>query len=151
MSANQDKLISLLKEKGLKVTSQRIAVLETLAAFPEEHLTAEEIYDKVKVQYPEIGLATVYRNVQLLLELHLIERITLDDGCVRYEIAKQIEGESGHHHHHLVCTSCGNVFSFQDDLLEELENRIQEKTGFQVADHEVKFYGICRDCATGRK
>ncbi|MDE6314813.1 MAG: transcriptional repressor [Lachnospiraceae bacterium] len=151
MSVNQDKLINLLKEKGLKVTSQRIGVLETLAAFPDEHLTAEEIYGKVKLQYPEIGLATVYRNVQLLLELHLIEKITLDDGCVRYEIAKQKDGKSGHHHHHLVCISCGNVFSFQDDLLEELENRIQEKKGFQVTDHEVKFYGYCRDCATSRK
>lgn len=151
MWSDSDRLISLLKEKGLKVTGQRIGVLETLAAFPEEHLTTEEIYDKVRIQYPEIGLATVYRTVQLLLELQLIEKITLDDGCVRYEIAKHIEGESGHHHHHLVCTACGNVFSFQDDLLEEVEKRIQEKLGFEVTDHEVKFYGICRNCATSRK
>ena len=57
-----------------------------------EHMTAEDIYELVKVDYPEIGLATVYRTVQLLLELQLVDRINLDDGCVRYEIGTLIEG-----------------------------------------------------------
>ena len=74
----------LLKEKGLKVTRQRLVVLEILAENPEEHLTAEEIYERVKADNPDIGLATVYRTVQLLLELELIDRINLDDGFARY-------------------------------------------------------------------
>lgn len=146
MSVNREKFKNLLRERGLKVTNQRIGVLETLASYPDQHLTAEEIYDKVKQEYPEIGLATVYRTVQLLLELHLIDKISLDDGCVRYEIAR-LDGSTKHHHHHLVCLSCGNVFSFEDDLLEQLEAEIKEKLDFRVVDHEVKLYGYCRECA----
>lgn len=147
MSVNREKFINLLRERGLKVTNQRIGVLETLASYPDKHLTAEEIYDKVRKEYPEIGLATVYRTIQLLLELHLIDKISLDDGCVRYEIAYRDSDHTKHHHHHLVCLSCGNVFSFEDDLLEELENKIKEKLDFRVVDHEVKLYGYCRECA----
>ena len=147
MSVNREKFIGLLREKGLKVTNQRIGVLETLASFPDTHLTAEEIYEKVRQEYPEIGLATVYRTIQLLLELHLIDKISLNDGCIRYEIAKLDDNESKHHHHHLVCLSCGNVFSFEDDLLEELEEKIKETMNFEIVDHEVKLYGYCRDCA----
>lgn len=147
MSVNREKFINLLRERGLKVTNQRIGVLETLASYPDKHLTAEEIYDKVKQEYPEIGLATVYRTIQLLLELHLIDKISLNDGCVRYEIARLDSSKTKHHHHHLVCLSCGNVFSFEDDLLEELEEKIKEKTDFCVVDHEVKLYGYCRECA----
>lgn len=147
MSVNREKFINLLRERGLKVTNQRIGVLETLASYPDKHLTAEEIYDKVKQEYPEIGLATVYRTVQLLLELHLIDKINLDDGCVRYEIAHLEGGTTKHHHHHLVCLSCGNVFSFEDDLLEQLEDEIKKKLDFRVVDHEVKLYGYCRECA----
>jgi Fur family ferric uptake transcriptional regulator len=147
MSVNREKFINLLRERGLKVTNQRIGVLETLASYPDKHLTAEEIYDKVRQEYPEIGLATVYRTIQLLLELHLIDKISLDDGCVRYEIACRDSDDTKHHHHHLVCLSCGNVFSFEDDLLEELESKIKEKMDFRVVDHEVKLYGYCRECA----
>lgn len=143
----------LLKKNGLKVTTQRIAILEVLQNRPGSHLTAEEIYDCVKVRHPEIGLATVYRTVQLLSELNVIDRFRLDDGYVRYEIGT-MEEEKSHHHHHLVCLECGTVFAFEDDMLETLENKIEETMGFSVTDHEVKLFGYCRDCQkkqTGEK
>ena len=147
MSTNHDKFKALLKENGLKVTTQRIAILDVLQSRPDTHLTAEEIYEYVREQYPEIGLATVYRTIQLLSDLHLIDKLNLDDGFVRYEIGKMgSEFESGHHHHHLICLGCGKVFSFEDDMLESLENRIKEKLQFDIVDHEVKFYGYCVKC-----
>ena len=136
----------ILREKGLKVTRQRLLVLEAVASRPEEHLTAEEIYELVKLGYPEIGLATVYRTIQLLNELHLVHRINFDDGFVRYEMGMAPECGSRHHHHHLICVKCGRVISFQDDLLEDLEERIAITTGFTVVDHEVKLYGYCVEC-----
>lgn len=148
MTLNQESFKKILKEQGLKVTNQRLLVLEVLEKHRGEHMTAEDIYELVKVDYPEIGLATVYRTVQLLLELQLVDRINLDDGCVRYEIGTLIEGGEGkHHHHHLICKSCGKVWSFEDDLLEELESYIERKTDFHVLDHELKFYGQCKECA----
>lgn len=146
MAVDREQFKRLLKENGLKVTNQRLLVLEALVGCPDAHLTAEEIYELVKVDYPEIGLATVYRTIQLLWELHLIDRVNFDDGFVRYEIGKVYADKPKHHHHHLICTKCGKVLSFEDDLLEELEQKIAETTGFQVQDHEVKLYGCCKEC-----
>ncbi len=147
MAVDRGEVKKLLKEKGLKVTAQRLAVLETVASRPEEHLTAEEIFTLVKVSCPDIGLATVYRTIQLLNELGLIDRISFDDGAVRYEIGSAPDREQKHRHHHLICRRCGRVFSFQEDLLEELEAKITATTGFAVVNHEVKLYGYCRECA----
>lgn len=146
MAVDREEVKKLLWERGLKVTRQRIMVLEAIASCPEEHLTAEEIFELVKVDCPEIGLATVYRTIQLLSELRLIDRISFDDGFVRYEMGSAPNQKQKHHHHHLICMKCGKVISFQDDLLEELEAKIAVTTGFRVVDHEVKLYGYCVEC-----
>ena len=143
---NQDLFKEMLKEKGLKVTSQRLLVLEMMAEHPGEHLTAEQIYDLVRVQYPEIGLATIYRTVQVLVELHLIDKVSFDDGFARYELG-EFDGAKKHHHHHAICRECGRVISFEDDLLDALEKAVFERIGFTVVDHEEKLYGYCKDCS----
>jgi len=136
----------LLKANGLKVTNQRIAILNVLEDRPGEHLTAEEIYGYVKEKYPDIGLATVYRTIQTLSELDLIDKLNLDDGYIRYEIGKMDKHNGNHHHHHLICLKCNSVYPFEDDLLEHLEDRIQNALGFEVVDHQVKMYGYCKEC-----
>ncbi|MDO4313337.1 MAG: Fur family transcriptional regulator [Eubacteriales bacterium] len=147
MPISKEEFKKLLKEKGLKVTNQRLLVLEVLAEHRDHHMTAEDIYDLVKEDYPDIGLATIYRTLQLLLEMQLVDRINLDDGCVRYEIGDQLDGGRGrHHHHHLICKTCGKVLPFRHDLLDELERHIEKETGFHVLDHELKFYGQCKEC-----
>ena len=146
MKYDREQFKRILKENGLKVTRQRLVVLEAISSCPEEHLSADEIFALVKVDCPEIGLATVYRTIQLLSELHLIDRINFDDGYVRYEMGSAFDREQKHHHHHLICSNCGKVISFQDDLLEELEEKSARTTGFEVVDHEVKLYGHCKDC-----
>lgn len=146
MQLNRKEFEELLRKKGLKVTTQRIAVLEALSEERDSHLTAEEIYNKVKAGSPDIGLATIYRTIQMLLELKIIDRIYLDDGYVRYELGHVYEDEDSHHHHHLICVKCGRVRSFQGDLLGEFEKKMEEKTGFQIQDHDVKLYGYCADC-----
>lgn len=151
MQEEKEYFRELLKSRGLKMTNQRRIILEAFEEQPNEHFTAEEIYELVKVKCPEIGLATVYRTIQLFSELRLIDRLNLDDGFVRYEIGKK--DVKGHHHHHIICLNCGKVDMFEDDLLDNLENRIYEQMGFQVTDHEVKLYGYCKDCMnkTGMK
>ena len=142
---NEEKVKDLLREKGLKVTSQRLMVLNILSAHGDEHLTVEEIYDLAKEESPEIGLATIYRTVQVLLELHVIEKVTFDDGFARYELNGEEKG-SGHRHHHAICTQCGKVYSLETDLLDTLEKQVFESLGFEVTDHEVKLYGLCSAC-----
>ena len=142
---NEEKVKDLLREKGLKVTSQRLMVLNILSAHGDEHLTVEEIYDLAKEESPEIGLATIYRTVQVLLELHVIEKVTFDDGFARYELNGEETG-SGHRHHHAICTQCGKAYSLETDLLDTLEKQAFESLGFEVTDHEVKLYGLCSAC-----
>ena len=135
-----------LREKGLKVTNQRILILSVLEQNKGRHLTAEDIYELVTQEHPEIGLATVYRTIQLLWDMQLIDKINLDEGCVRYEIGHLLDGGSKHNHHHLICRTCNKIIPFDDVLLEEAERHIERTIGFHVLDHEVKFYGICREC-----
>lgn len=142
---NEEKVKDFLREKGLKVTSQRLMVLNILSTHGDEHLTVEEIYDLAKEESPEIGLATIYRTVQVLLELHVIEKVTFDDGFARYELNGEETG-SGHRHHHAICTQCGKVYSLETDLLDTLEKQVFKSLGFEVTDHEVKLYGLCSAC-----
>lgn len=137
-----------LKEKGCKLTMQRRSVLDVLMEHNAEHLSTEEIYEKVKDKFPEIGLATVYRTVQLFEEMGIVDRLNLDDGCSRFELAK--EG-TVHHHHHLICEQCNKVFEVEHDLLDEIEKEIESKYGFIIHDHNVMFYGICKDCEKNNK
>lgn len=132
-----------LKKKGYKLTPQRRSIVDTIIENEGQHLTAEEIYDKVKKNCPEIGLATVYRTILLLEELGVISRLELNDGCNRYEI---MHSNEMHRHHHLVCNNCNKVIEVQDDLLEELETEIEKQYKFKILDHSVKFYGICSEC-----
>ena len=133
-----------LKEKGCKLTMQRRSVLDVLIEHNDAHLSTEEIYGKVKEKYPEIGLATVYRTVQLFEEMVIVDRLNFDDGCSRFELASE---DTVHHHHHLICEECNKVFEVEHDLLDEIESEIERKYEFKIHDHNVMFYGTCKECA----
>lgn len=140
---DMDALKENLKKKGYKLTPQRRSIVDTIIKNEGKHLTAEEIYDEVKKECPEIGLATVYRTVLLLEELNVVSRLELNDGCSRYEI---VHSNETHRHHHLICNICHKVLEVQDDLLEDLEANIEKDYKFKILDHSVKFYGICDEC-----
>ncbi|OPF51502.1 transcriptional repressor [Clostridium baratii] len=143
VSVDMQELKEDLKKKGYKLTPQRRAIVDTIIKNEGRHMTAEEIYDEVKKDCPEIGLATVYRTVLLLEEVKLLSRLDLSDGCSRYEI---IHKDEEHRHHHLICDQCNKVIEVEEDLLEELEHRIETKYKFKIQDHSVKFFGLCDEC-----
>ena len=147
---DQERVKEILRARGMKVTAQRMLVVEVIADRPGEHLTAEEIYALVREKYPEIGLATIYRTVQLLVDLQIIDKVSFNDGFARYELGKLTQ-EKRHHHHHAICRSCGAVIPFEDDLLDMLEQAVFDATGFRVTDHEVKLYGYCEKCSRKEK
>lgn len=131
-----------LKEKGSKLTPQRRAILKIILDNKGKHLNSEEIYELVKKDCPEIGLATVYRTLQLLDSLDVITKINLDDGCSRYEINEEDE----HQHHHLICEECNDIIEVKGDFLDELEREIEEEYEFDIKDHKLKFFGLCKKC-----
>lgn len=131
-----------LSDKDYKLTPQRRIILKIFLENVDKHLSAEDIYGIVKLQNPEIGLATVYRTLDLFADLDILQKMNFGDGRSRYEFNE----EENHHHHHLICTNCGHVTEFEDDLLESLEAHILKKSKFKISDHQVKFYGICEKC-----
>lgn len=137
-----DYVCNRLRNNSYKLTPQRQTILRTFLENVDRHLSAEDVYVLVKHQYPDIGLATVYRTLDLLAELGILQKNDFGDGRSRYEFNRQDE----HHHHHLICLRCGTVSEFDDDLLESLEAIIAKRTLFKVIDHDLKFYGHCQKC-----
>lgn len=139
-----DKIREKLKEHGHKFTKQRVEIYKVFADRQGEHLSTEEVYKIVSEHDASIGIATVYRTMLLFEEVGLLEKISFDDGVIRYEIKD--ETESKHRHHHLICVDCGKVSEFKVDLLENLEKEIEAAEDFKISDHSLKFYGHCKDC-----
>ncbi len=132
-----------LQKEGYKLTTQRRAILKTIVDNHEEHLSCDEVYNIVKKEYPDLGIATVYRTLQLFEKLNIVYKLNFDDGCSRYELSA---GTENHHHHHLICLNCGKVTEVKLDLLEALEQEIESEGQFTIVDHNVKFYGYCSEC-----
>lgn len=136
------------QEKQYKLTPQRKIILEAFVEHQDEHLSAEDVHNIVRQHSSEIGLATVYRTLELFSELEVLQKMDFGDGRSRYEIN---EKTTPHHHHHLICLSCNKVKEFEDDLLETLETVISRKSNFEIVDHQVKFYGYCEECQKKRE
>lgn len=134
-----------LSERKYKMTPQRKEILQIFTDCDEGlHLSAEEVHELLRQKDFDFGLATVYRNVELLHKLGILNKVEFGDGRTRYELSDS--DPQLHQHHHLICLNCKKIIEFEDDLLEDLENLIAKKSDFQIVDHEVKFFGYCSEC-----
>lgn len=143
METRIERIKKQLHSSSYKLTPQREATVRVLLENEEDHLSAEDVYLLVKETSPEIGLATVYRTLELLTELKIVDKINFGDGVSRYDLRQ--EGAM-HFHHHLVCIECGGVEEIQEDLLEDVEAIVEAKWKFKIKDHRLTFHGICRQC-----
>jgi len=105
-------------------------------------LSAQEIHDRVRADGARVGIASVYRALEGLDELGLVQRVDLGDGVARFEPAHM----DGDHHHHLVCDDCGKVEPFEDPTLETAIERVARGRGYSVAAHDVVLRGACQEC-----
>lgn len=140
MRLTEKRLNSRLRQQGYRLTPQRRAVLKVIAESPG-HLTPAAIHDRVRREYPAIGLVTVYRTLAILAELGLICEVHAGGSCRSYLMRKPVG-----HHHHLICSECGAVVDFADCELEQLEERLSRATGFKVGGHLLEFLGLCPAC-----
>jgi Fur family ferric uptake transcriptional regulator len=143
METRIERIKKQLHSASYKLTPQREATVRVLLENEEDHLSAEDVYLLVKEKSPEIGLATVYRTLELLTELKIVDKINFGDGVSRYDLRQ--EG-AAHFHHHLVCIECGAVDEIQEDLLEDVEAVVERKWNFKIKDHRLTFHGICYRC-----
>jgi len=131
-----------IREAGLKVTAPRVKILELLDGCGKQHVSAEEVYRLLLDAGEEIGLATVYRVLTQFESAGLVERHNFEDGYSVFELNR------GGHHDHIVCTSCGHIKEFIDDVIEQRQQEIARERGFELGDHSLIIYGRCRnsDC-----
>lgn len=138
MSAHEG-LIEQLREGGYRLTPQRSMILFAICDSPG-HLSAEEVYERVRQQYPYVDISTIYRTLQLFKRLRLITETDLGDGAIRYELAVR------RRHHHLVCRQCGGTISLEHDFLEPLRSSLHQRYGFDADIDHLAIFGLCASC-----
>lgn len=131
--------LTQLHDNGYRLTAARRAVVDTVAT-TKRALTPVEVFDLARKAYHALGLVTVYRTLEKLEELHLIQRVHQPQGCQAFIAASQA------HQHLLLCQNCGQVKFFEGDDLDALIASIAKKTGYRIQEHWLQFFGLCQDC-----
>ncbi|UCD07974.1 MAG: transcriptional repressor [Dehalococcoidales bacterium] len=139
MKLTERKTNSLLRQHGYKLTPQRRAVIQVVTS-SNDHLTPNDIYEKLRENYSGTGLVTIYRTLDILAELGLICEVHSGGNCRSYTLCSQ------QHHHHLICSGCGIVVDFTGHYLDGLEKNLSEESGFRIDGHLLEFIGLCRQC-----
>ena len=135
-SAVMNTLKKKIREHKYKFTTQRRVILQAFLESKENHMCAEDVYEFVRDNNPEIGLATVYRSLELFTSLELLKKLDFGDGRSRYE---------------LICLKCGKVIEFSYDFMNKMKEKIKKENGFAIVDYQLKFYGYCADCERNDK
>lgn len=121
-----------------RLTRQREAILKMLRN-NRSHPTADQIYDAIRKEIPNISKGTVYRNLQVLEDDEVISVLNINGTQSRYEVRQKS-------HYHIRCEKCGRVFDINEPVNTEIGKRIAERTGFKVLSHQMEFWGLCKDC-----
>ena len=129
----------MIREMGLKVTQQRMAILEGLSS-GRAHVTAQEVFEVVNGKHPEIGFATVYRFLRKMAEQQLVTEVRMGGLPARYELTPR------KHHDHLTCVKCGQIVEFENLQIESLQERVAKEHNFQLTHHVLELYGVCQKC-----
>lgn len=152
VSSNQEALIQsvrkhteknsskkIIRELGLKVTEQRVLILEVICA-GASHFTAQDIFEAIQPLNSSIGFATVYRFLRTLTEHEYVTEVRMGGMPARYEWAGK------QHHDHLTCVSCHKIVEFENSEIEQLQERVAKEFGFELTHHLLELYGRCPDC-----
>lgn len=131
--------LTQLQENGYRLTGARRAVVEAIQK-SRHALTPLEVFDMARKKYRALGLVSVYRTLEKLEELHIIQRVHQPEGCQAFIAASQ------GHEHLLLCHNCGQVTFFEGDDLETLIKSISKRTGYQISEHWLQLFGLCQAC-----
>ncbi len=129
----------IIRDMGLKVTQQRLAILKALSQ-GRAHVTAQEVYEMVHEEYSEIGFATVYRFLRKLTETGYVTEVRMGGLPARYELTPR------KHHDHITCLDCGKIVEFENMEIERLQKEVAHSHGFTLSSHVLELYGKCQTC-----
>ncbi|MGE4132903.1 MAG: Fur family transcriptional regulator [Bdellovibrionales bacterium] len=129
----------MIRQMGLRVTQQRIAILQSLGS-GRAHVTAQEVFETVSQNHPEIGFATVYRFLRKMAQQKLVTEVRMGGLPARYELTPR------RHHDHLTCVECGQIVEFECQPIEALQEKVAQEKGFKLTHHVLELYGLCPTC-----
>lgn len=139
-----EQLVERLRECGCRITPQRLAILRILTR-SENHPSVEDIYEELRDQFPTTSLATVYKMIAMLKEMHEVLELEFSDRSNRYD------GNRPYPHTHLICVRCGAIQDPESSELENLPRQIALRAGYQLVSHRFDVYGICPACQAKRQ
>ena len=134
-----ESMLKKLREHRFRITPQRITILKVLVS-SLEHPTVERIYEQVKSDFPTTSLATVYKTVTLLKELHEVLELGFPEGSNRYD------GNKPYPHPHVICIKCKKIVDPDLSGLADMTSELKKETGFKIINHRLDFFGICPSC-----
>ena len=137
-------MITRLRKEGFRLTPQRMAIVKILAS-NEEHLSADKIYARVKADFPFTSLATIYKTVTLLKSLGEVMELGFVDDSNRFDGARPFP------HPHLICTKCRKIVDPDLPALSDLPKELARKTGYDILNHRLDFFGVCPRCQGNNK
>jgi Fe2+ or Zn2+ uptake regulation protein len=137
--ADATEIIDRIAQQGHRLTTPRQTIV-ALVAPRRDYFSAQEIWDEVQSKHRGIGRATVFRTLDLLVDLGVLNRVHIGDGCHRYTVC-----ETGHHHH-LMCVDCGTVTSIEAGPIERQIRRTASDEGFELLTHHLELIGRCSTC-----
>ena len=130
------------RRRGVRWTNQRQVIVETFIT-SADHLTVEELHRRVRALDASVSAATVYRTINMLVEIGVAVKRHFGDGSATFE-----SNLSKHHHDHLVCLSCNKIEEFELQAIEDLQEGVATEHGFHLVHHRLELYGICKTCQT---
>ncbi len=139
---------------GIRLTSPRKIIVKLLHD-TDAHLSAEEIFMRAHVLNSSIGLTTVYRTLELLVQIGVVQKFDFGDKKARYELTDRSNVKG--HHHHLVCMGCKTIIDYSDyikdelDMVQKAEAGLAKKHRFQIMGHIIRFYGMCENCRSQKQ
>lgn len=130
--------VKLLKEKNVRMTSQRYAILEYLVG-EDKHPTVNEIYEDLKEEFPTMSVATIYNNLKFFKEARILKELPFGDGSSRFDLTT-------FEHYHAICKICGKIEDFDYPELKNDEQLEKQLNGFKVQKHNFELIGVCQEC-----
>lgn len=142
MIITADVILNAFKQKGLRITRPRRAIAQLLVETSGSEFTVEQLWDMVLRRSPDVGRATVFRAVEVLRDLDLLDRVEYADGAHRFRFCH----DAGRHHHHITCSCCGKVSEVDACLSTEEIARLERIADFSIEGHRLEFFGRCSQC-----
>jgi Fur family peroxide stress response transcriptional regulator len=138
-----EQMIGGLRGKGFRLTPQRLALLKIIAK-SEGHPTVEQIYERIKADFPTTSLATIYKTINLLKDMGEILELSFENLRSRYD------GKRPYPHPHVMCTQCGQILDPEFPAVAEIAHAMARQTGYQITHHQLNFFGLCPECQKKR-